>query len=98
MTREDGIVFMIVKEGEGGPLEPLSDDSVHTIIRYCPETGSLSKAVKRDEPAIVRNLLDPIDYVERPALSKIWDCMFMYDGISKFEMTVEYFPNSKSEI
>ena len=89
--KEDGIKFLVVEEGCGGPIEDFSDDSIHTIIRYCPETGSISKAVKQEGLAIVRDICDPKDYMIKPTLSKMWDITFIYKGkVSTTEIAIEY--------
>ena len=92
---ESGVIFRIVEEGYGGPLEDFSNDAVHTIIRYCAETGSISKAIKRDEPAKIREIIDPKTYMVKEVLSKIWDLTFVYKGVAReHELVVEYIPNS----
>lgn len=94
--KEKGIIFRIVEEGYGGPLEDFSDDEVHTVIRYCPETGSISKAVKRPESAKIREIVDNTTYFTREALTLMWDIEFTYKGhVNKFELAIEYVPNHK---
>ena len=92
--KENGVRFELVEEGYGGPIEHFGEDDVHTIIRYCPKTGSISKAVKQEGPAILRDICDPVDYIVKPTLSKLWDVTFIYkDVIRQFELAIEYRPS-----
>lgn len=94
--KEDGIRFLIVEEGFGGSLEYFSEDDVHTVIRYCPQTGSISKAVRREGPPKVRDVFDPKDYMMKPTLSRIWDITFVYKSIVHVnELAIEYIPHVK---
>jgi len=69
-----------LNEGTDYPDEPFFDLSIDVIIRYNDDSGSISLIQRLDNHPVVREIIDPRNFIAIKVLSFLWKTDFYYKG------------------